>query len=254
MHFSPPFSCIFSPPFFCILSPLLTVPPFISEKGASDKGFKDTILWLSLLEYFKNREEEEEVVFLTGDKGFRNNEESLCKEFLQCTGKAISIKENSFYKSYIEVDEKEATVAESKYPLPDVEQLRDRIGRTITALCIQDTADLFDPPQWEYTFLLKEKVDSDYMENIFRTLEKNIEAHLFEKTVSASSVFELDNRISDALPIPMAALEDALLLFKEVRNRLPGFITQFYSAAAQFFNGNYQESQVFEEVDDDLPF
>ena len=29
-------------------------PPFSSNKDASDKGFKDCLLWLSLLEYFKN--------------------------------------------------------------------------------------------------------------------------------------------------------------------------------------------------------
>ena len=51
-------------------------PPFLSADIASDKGFKDTLIWLSLLDYFKTNGEVE-VVFVTNDKGFLNNAEAL---------------------------------------------------------------------------------------------------------------------------------------------------------------------------------
>ena len=40
------------------------LPPFISDKGASDKGFKDCLLWLSVLDFFKDNGENK-VVFIT---------------------------------------------------------------------------------------------------------------------------------------------------------------------------------------------
>ena len=57
------------------------IPPFSSAKDASDKGFKDCLLWLSILNYFKNNGESE-VIFVTDDKSaFRNNTEFLQNEF-----------------------------------------------------------------------------------------------------------------------------------------------------------------------------
>lgn len=43
------------------------LPPFSAEKNASDKRFKDCLLWLSLLAYFKEHGEDH-VVFVMDDK------------------------------------------------------------------------------------------------------------------------------------------------------------------------------------------
>lgn len=42
----------------------LRVPPFHPNDDASDKGFKDTVIWLSLLDFFK-QQGEDEVLFVT---------------------------------------------------------------------------------------------------------------------------------------------------------------------------------------------
>ena len=67
------------------------IPPFSSARDASDKGFKDCLLWLSILAYFKDNGEDQ-IVFITDDKSaFRNNTEFLQKEFHDATGKTIEI-------------------------------------------------------------------------------------------------------------------------------------------------------------------
>ena len=67
------------------------MPPFSNAKDASDKGFKDCLLWLSILAYFRNNGENQ-IVFITDDKSaFRNNTEFLQKEFHDATGKTIEI-------------------------------------------------------------------------------------------------------------------------------------------------------------------
>jgi hypothetical protein len=66
------------------------IPPFINAENASDKGFKDTMIWLSILEYFLNNGSNN-VIFITDDKYFMNNSEALCKEFASYTRKTIEI-------------------------------------------------------------------------------------------------------------------------------------------------------------------
>ena len=52
------------------------IPPFSTAENASDKGFKDTLIWLSLLKYFKENGNSN-VFLITSDKGFRNNLDAL---------------------------------------------------------------------------------------------------------------------------------------------------------------------------------
>lgn len=60
--------------------------PFLGEKGNSDKGFKDAVIWESILEFAINNEGE--YIFLTHDKGFKDY---LFKEFKEVTNKSITI-------------------------------------------------------------------------------------------------------------------------------------------------------------------
>ena len=229
---------------------LIKQPPFISEKGASDKGFKDCLIWLSLLEYFQDREEEE-VLFLTNDNGFRKYADSLGEEFLKATGKKITIKENSYYKSYKDTEKPENETPETSPPLPDVKLIREEISQTVNSLCGDEIEDDFGRPEWVVTFTLKQKVDAPYMEAIFDHFEEFIKAHLFDPTIKADEVFELDDRVTNGIPVSITALENALTLQKSIKQKLPEYLPQFYSAAATIFNKNYR---AFADIDDDLPF
>ena len=230
---------------------LLKRPPFTAAENASDKGFKDTLIWFSLLKYF-SASEEEEVIFLTNDNGFRKNMDKLCKEFQDHTGKKIYIKENNYYNTHDQEKESEGISEEIAYPLQDINQLREKVKATIYALCVVESESDYGDPEWQITFSLRQKVDCGYIEEIFKKLEPLIRAHLFESTISANEAFELDNRVTNILPIQITALENALLLFKDIKQKLPDYLPQFYNAVAMLFNNNYRELQ---EVDDDeLPF
>jgi hypothetical protein len=62
-------------------------PPFKQGKGSPDTGFKDSVIWESLLN-FGNYAEYDKVILLTNDSGFTRDCES---EFEQRTGKAMTI-------------------------------------------------------------------------------------------------------------------------------------------------------------------
>lgn len=227
------------------------LPPFSSVDNASDKGFKDSLIWLSILDYFKENGESE-VIFVSNDNGFKDNADMLCEEFEATTGKKIEIKDNSYYKSIIEDFhiEKEQVKQER---LPDFERLREEIRNTIEALCGTETVDIWDNPSWERTFVIRKEVDADYMQVIFNNLRNNITNHIFDETVPASDILALDDRIANgSVGIPIVALENAMYLHDEIREKYPDYIDQFYTTSANIIN-RYHIAQSA-DIEDEMPF
>ena len=129
------------------------IAPFLNKEGASDKGFKDTLIWMSILQYFKEFEEDIGVVFfITNDNGFRNSVDALQAEFATVTGKTIEIKDNNYYKILLG-DDKPAVVKEEeglrKLTTIDKQAIRDRIENTIDAICHIEAYDSWGNEQWE---------------------------------------------------------------------------------------------------------
>ena len=164
----------------------------MSVDGASDKGFKDSLIWLSLLEYFQSSGEDD-VIFVTNDNGFRKNADALCKEFREFTGKNIAIKDNSYYKSQFVIKESEKIPTYKDSPIPDVNQIREKIDGVINFLCGVYSNDNWGNPDWDRTFTLSQRVDSAYMEFIFTHLHQDIINHLFEKAIPADEILGLDD-------------------------------------------------------------
>lgn len=232
------------------------ISPFSTDDKASDKGFKDTLIWLSVLEYFRAMGEDE-VILVSNDGGFRKDMDSLCKEFNNFTGKNISIKDSSFYKAVAEPQfEKPEQKTADLIPY-DINYIRERLQSIISDLCGVDGVDYWGNPEWERTFTLSEQVDGDYMKVVFGNLKQDIIRYLFKTSVPAEDILGLDDRVTSLAPIPMDALEAALSLYEEIKVNMPDYLPQFYDAAASVINNNYlvvtSGTPVLDE-DDDLPF
>lgn len=230
------------------------ISPFSTDEKASDKGFKDTLIWLSILEYFKTGGESD-VIFVSNDGGFRKEIEFLCQEFRQYTGKTITLKDSNFYKDV------EPQIQESERKIPemlpqDINQLREKIQSVIGELCGVNDYDYWGNPEWNRTFTLNERVDSDYMKVVFNHLKQDITNNLFETSVPADKILGLDDRITNHVSIPMESLEKASLLHEEIKTNMKDFLIQFYSAAANIINNNYEPSTETLSIDenDELPF
>ncbi len=229
------------------------IPPFSSAKDASDKGFKDCLLWISLLGYFKNNGEEE-VVFVTDDGGFKNNADFLCEEFSKVTGKTIVIKPNSYYNELLEA-EKSEPIIKKPASLPDMGQLRDRVEKTIYDLCFVVTYDVWDNETEESIFLISQKVDLFVVDLFFGGLEKIVRDHILEKAVLTEDVFTILDGLSPVMhTVSIDRLESALRLYEEIQEQYPEYLNQFYIAVVNMFNRNYVEPQGVIVVDDELPF
>ena len=230
------------------------IPPFSSAKDASDKGFKDCLLWISVLEYFKGNGESE-VVFVTDDGGFKNNVEFLCEEFNKITGKTIVIKPNSYYNELLEAEKSEPVPKKSK-PLPDFSLLRDRVHKTIYDLCFVVSYDYWNNETEEPIFLISREVDAFDVDIFFLGLEKIVNDHILENTVLTEDVFATLDGFSPVMhTISIDVLEQVLRLYEDVKEQYSEYMNQFYTAVVNMFNRNYAEPK--DEVvidDDDLPF
>ncbi|GAB6055545.1 hypothetical protein JCM15415_08610 [Methanobacterium movens] len=79
---------------------LYKVPPFERGKGKSDKGFKDAIILLSLVEFAKEEDYTDFVVF-SKDQAFKKNEAILREFFHNETNKNLEIQQNDNVTDYI---------------------------------------------------------------------------------------------------------------------------------------------------------
>ena len=136
----------------------MKVPPFIA--AGTDKGFKDSLMWLSILEYFSEHGEDN-VIFVSSDNGFKENNACLCQEFQNQTGKTIEIKDNSYYKEILEVkSEKKQSIKQEELPKVG-QQLKDRIAMVLNALCCVEAEDYWGQTFWKRTFTTSKPFDAD---------------------------------------------------------------------------------------------
>lgn len=231
------------------------LPPFSAAKDASDKGFKDCMLWLSILDYFKGNGEDE-VVFVTDDKSaFRNHTEFLQNEFYEATSKTIKIHPNAYYKELLRQPEIIDPVSEKKAEeMPNLDTFREEVEEAVEGLRGVDYENYFGDPQWSQTFTTSIPFDKEYTKTFFSGLSSDIAHHIFEKSVPASKLLDFDGRVTDNdAEIPMQNLENALKVYQAVLKDYSQYSDQFFEAATKILNRNYKAPLDLEN-DGELPF
>lgn len=239
--------------FSCVLERAYAkIAPFSSADNASDKGFKDSLMWLSILAYFKEQGETE-VLFITEDQAFIKNAETLCIEFKEKTGKTIEIKQNSYYKSLI-MESKE-TPKPNPPKIPNIEELRDKIREILYDICIIEDEDYYGNFSRGKAFILTQKIDETHIESIFNALPQKIETYIFEKYIWATKVFEIGSILENGdSTIPLKNLEKAVDLHESIKKNYPHYLFQFYTTATSIFNQNYERKRILLDDDSDIPF
>lgn len=233
------------------------IAPFLDVKGASDKGFKDTLIWLSILQYFKEINDNIDVIFITNDNVFLNSADTLKEEFALVTGKSIEIKNNNFYKTLLGDEKPVDDIVmrpQNELTIIEKQEMRDRIESTIDAICNIETYDYWGNQQIERTFITNEKFDESYMERFFSSLSKELEAHILNKQINASSILSIDDRIEDINPIPMQALDEVNKLYEDLKCKYTGLIIPFYCAASEIMNRNFVIRNITSTTEEDIPF
>lgn len=242
------------------------IPPFSddNEKAKSDKGFKDTIIWLSVIEYFKNQGENN-VIFISDDKVFVNNS-ILVNEFKSHTNKNITIKTNEDFLKLIAYDENkksenivlknndldfEHDVEINNISDEELARLREYIEYIIYELCFISTGYNFD---MDNTFNLTSKLEAPYVKNMLLNLEKNYNSHLLEKNIPITEMVGYNEIIQDNYDIAINLYADLLSLYKDIKQDYPSLLQQFYKVVAKLINQYcYKEPRNYDDnVDVDM--
>lgn len=229
-------------------------PPFLAEKNASDKGFKDCLLWLSLLAYFKDNGEDR-VVFLTDDGGFEKNAEELKKEFSAYTGKIIEFKSNAYYKELVrkDGDKLQPVESEKQEPLPDMSLLRKEVDDIFDSIIQVAEEDYYGNITYEKTFTIYEMIDETVSRDFFEALRDKVLSHMLETKVWATEILEVDS-IVNKKRIPMDCFEELLKLYENVKKNYPQYMESFINAFVHKINCNYEDNPFANLSGDDLPF
>lgn len=223
------------------------VPPF--KEGESDNGFKDSLMWVSIMDYFKEKGPKS-VLFLTDDKGFLKQKEKLVEEFNNFTSKSIQIENNEYYKLMGQTAKEEK---KEKIKL-DYKEIREKIDKVLYNIC-WTTA--YDNDWGEYnvrTFVVRKKVDCQYVKIILSQLKDFVDKHIFTTKVRASDFLELDNRVEeDNYPIMMNYVEEFKELYEMIMKDFSDYEEQFYIAVAKIINDNYEYKKNYIDYNN-LPF
>lgn len=230
------------------------IPPFANADNSSDKGFKDSLIWISIINFFKSNGENS-VVFVTDDKGFISRADVLCEEFKNETGKEIEIKECSYYHEILKpslIEQNEVKKAISF----DLSSMRDRIEVVVGNLIQVKIENDWGDYHFNKIFSVNKKIDSDYVMHICDNIDDFLNKNIFEKNVAASSLFDFDNRVTDKdYLLAIDDVESFNSLYCDIKKQCPEYLEQFYTTVANMINRNYVEEVDIDEIlSGELPF
>lgn len=228
-------------------------PPFLNVDNASDKGFKDTLLWLSIIDFFKDIPEQTTIIFVSNDKGFLNYSNELQEEFLSITGKNIEIKDNSYYKTLLgDLSEVKKEDEPKRIELSDSEKnsLREQISETIFNICHARKYDEYEGEYWTIAFRNHEWYNASMAKSDFEIMKNKISEHILESHVRPSDFLSSEASIVDLHKVSIEDVESAISLYEKIKNQYNEYMSPFLNAVCEIINRNYESPQ----EDDDLPF
>lgn len=227
------------------------LPPFIS--GSSDKGFKDTILWLSLIDYFSKNKKFESVVFVSNDHGFTENIELLQEEFRNKTSLEIEIKNNEFLNKIVcEKQNIEINVSGLQNVTQDeLNDLRQEIQRVLDSICrTYSSNSCFGGYMTIPCFKLKECLEINQIEDMFENLSNVLFRDFFATKFAFSDLFTNLYIFKDEYYISRENIESLNSLYERIKKNYKQLLPQFYKVVKETINQNFEES----DFPEDIPF
>ena len=214
--------------------------PFIAK--SSDKGFKDTILWLSLIEYFSKNKDFESITFVSNDHGFTENTESLQEEFKEKTKLNIEINNNDFLNQMI-IEKKDIEVRNSdlkNITSEELNDLRQEIQNSLKNVCIGYS---YDPDVDGYRsfplFKLNEYIEINQIENMFENLSKVLFRDLFATEFVFGDLFNNLYIFKEQYYISREKIEALNSLYNKIKKNYKQLLPQFFKVVKETINQNY---------------
>ena len=231
------------------------------EPNSSDKGFKDTIIWLSIKEFINKYENDETFFYyITSDNGFIKYKDSLEKEIENKHFEIVDIKDaNKLYSKFsIEVAENQEEIEENIFDSIsnelNLDEAREKINNLMWEFNNYVNVDYYGNENVENRYIIKKLISYNETEIFLNHISRVIKDNFFRKTINPESIFPIECEVySNGAEINLDTLRDIDVLYHQVSK------TEYKKAFIQFIMQKINENKVNEVTfinaeDDDLPF
>lgn len=235
------------------------IPPFANQN--SDKGWVDTLIWLSFVNFCSGNKDYKKYIFVTEDKGFLDNFTELKKEFEEkCGSLELEIKNYSscdeILKSFgieqnnSDVKEKKpAFIAEQSEMIKIDEQYIEKVQIIIQNIFTTLVRNNFD--EWiEKNCKLKRQLSLQEAEEFCNIIIKNRNNYIFFPTIDLNDFFsELKVECETMYLVENKYINDFADEWTNINNNRMELKMPFL----QFVLSKINDMYVYDS-DDDLPF
>ena len=239
---------------------IFKIPPFFNESNSTDKGFKDTIILLTIKDYIQTLPEESEIYFVTADNGFTKYKKDIEQEILVDTKRNIKIidarsKETLYNKLNIEneqTEEQKENIFVKNIKEIDIEKIREEINDLMFDFKYELVEDFYGNQSPEKRFKVYTEINYSDTEDFLENIENNIKENIFSKYISPDNLFKNTSLINPISGIDVTTLQKIYNLYIKVKE------TEYKEAFINFImmsiNENIDYSMNGNSSYDDLPF
>lgn len=235
-------------------------PPFYNESNSSDKGFKDTIILLTILDFINDFEDEAIFYFITSDNGFIKYKKEIEQEIFEKSIKNITILDgkdkNKLYKELniaenqqIQQDEQENIFSKKEI---DIIETRKRINDLMDIFTWATSFDFYGNEQEVRRFDISNYINSDDTEKFLNNIDDVIENNIFRNKISVEAFFETEDWVFSKYSIDIDTMKEISELYKSIKDTK--YKEAFIKYVSQRINENKVTNMFTTESDDDLPF
>lgn len=224
------------------------IPPFSTGAKDSDKGWKDTLIWTSLID-FAIKSDLDEFIFFSNDSMFKDFAEILKEEFLGKTKKHIEfLNANSKHEFFQEIglEKKEEQIKSKEMTEDEIKNIK----KAIYDLTVLKTTDGFGNQIEIGTFKFKNKITEEQCEQFCDTLEKKEEDYFFEDHIDISPILRNILGYCEVVAVFFySEIQNFVKAWKDIKEKYPNKKTAFLIALKDEFN-----KMVTAYETDELPF
>lgn len=235
-------------------------PPFYNENNSSDKGFKDTIILLTIIDFISSFGDDAIFYFITSDNGFIKYKNEIEKEIFDKCAKNITIVEgkdkNKVYKELNIVEEKsnQEEKTENIYSKEEIniEEIRKRINELMDIFIWTTSFDYYGNLQDERRFEISNYINNEKTEKFLNSIDGIIEDNIFRNEILVETFFETNEWVFSKNSIDVDTMKEISELYKKVKDTK--YKEAFINYISQRINENKVNNMFTVESDDDLPF
>jgi hypothetical protein len=240
--------------------------PFFDQENSSDKGFKDSLIWMSIL-FYVSAASYTEYLIVTNDKGFlKKQREALIEEFNTCfaDNKLNIINNNEFMKTHIAIEEDD--VKDDKKNNPIITEKKPTAKRIPEQLVKEAKSAVYsffyytvygNPYNYEEhdenRFVLNRRPTYDEVIDFIDSLIEIRDDYTFHDQVELIEIFkDLGYKyVNQRESLEINVFNDFINMFVAVKNEFP----ENLDALVKYCIDNFCEVKNLDlEIEEDLPF